>query len=71
MVEWRSVQVDTPGVLESVPTGVTAVRGATVAGFVARTPGTVNVTAYATPQCPPNAMCPMYAMLFSVRVTVT
>lgn len=71
MMEWRSIQVDMPGVLVPIPTGIAPARGVTVAGFDARTSGVVNITAYASAQCPPNAMCPMYAVLFSVRVTVT
>ncbi len=71
MTKWGPVQVDDPTVLAPVPTGITVARGYTVAGFEARSAGVANLTAYATAQCPPNAMCPMYAMLFSVRVIVT
>jgi len=49
----------------------TAVRGVTLAAFQARSQGQVDVTAYGTPNCPSGQACPMYVMLFSVRVTVT
>jgi hypothetical protein len=71
MTDWSSIQVDIPGVLVPVPTGIASARGVTVAGFDALTAGVVNITANAGPQCPPNAMCPMYEALFSVRVSVT
>jgi len=71
MTGWSGIRADDPPVLSAIPTGITVVKGASIAGFVAQAAGVTNVTAYASPQCPPNAMCPMYAMLFSVRVTVT
>jgi uncharacterized protein YceK len=49
----------------------TAVRGATLAAFQARAPGQVDVTAYAGPVCPLGQACPMYVMVYSVKVTVT
>jgi hypothetical protein len=49
----------------------TAVRGATLAAFQAKAPGQVDVTAYAGPVCPSGQACPMYVMVYSVRVTVT
>jgi hypothetical protein len=49
----------------------TAVRGATLAAFQAKAPGQVDVTAYAGPVCPSGQACPMYVMLYSVKVTVT
>jgi len=49
----------------------TAVRGATLAAFEARAPGHVDVTSYAAPVCPSGQACPMYVMVYSVRVTVT
>jgi hypothetical protein len=49
----------------------TAVRGATLAAFEARAPGHVDVTSYAAPVCPSGQACPMYVMVYSLRVTVT
>jgi uncharacterized protein YceK len=54
-----------------VDPAATAVRGVTLAAFQARAPGQVDVTAYASPICPSGQACPMYVMVFSVRVTVT
>jgi hypothetical protein len=71
MTGWGGIMADDPSVLNAIPTGIMVVKGASIAGFVAKTAGVTNVTAYASPQCPPNAACPMYAMLYSVRVTVS
>jgi uncharacterized protein YceK len=49
----------------------TAVRGATLAAFQARAPGQVDVTSYAGPVCPSGQACPMYVIVYSVKVTVT
>lgn len=49
----------------------TAVRGVTLAAFEAKAPGQVDVTAYGSPNCPSGQACPMYVMVFSVKVTVT
>lgn len=49
----------------------TAVLGATLAAFQAKAPGQVDVTAYAGPVCPSGQACPMYVMVYSVKVTVT
>jgi hypothetical protein len=49
----------------------TAVRGVTLAAFEARSPGEVDITAYAAPVCPSGQACPMYVMVFSAKVTVT
>ena len=49
----------------------TAVRGVTLAAFQARSQGKVEVTAYGSPNCPSGQACPMYAIVYSVMVTVT
>jgi hypothetical protein len=49
----------------------TAVRGVTLAAFQAKAVGQVDITAYGSPVCPSGQACPMYVMLFSVKVTVT
>ena len=54
-----------------VDPAATAVRGVTLAAFQARTQGQADVTAYASPNCPSGLACPMYVMVYSVRVTVT
>jgi hypothetical protein len=67
---WGSLRSDHEEVLAPVPTGITAARGVTIGGFKAITPGTASITAYATAVCSPGQACPMFAALFSVRVTV-
>ena len=54
-----------------VDPAATAVRGVTLAAFQAKGPGQVDITAYGSPICPSGQPCPMYVMLFSVKVTVT
>jgi hypothetical protein len=49
----------------------TAVRGVTLAAFLAKAPGQVDVSAYGSPTCPSGLACPMYVIVFSMRVTVT
>ena len=71
MNPWSPITVDDNSVLAPVPTGITAVRGATIAGFAAMQPGTATVSSYAGPLCSPGQACPQFAMLFSATVTVT
>jgi hypothetical protein len=54
-----------------VDPAASAARGVTLAAFRAQKPGSVDVTATASPVCPSGAMCPMYLALYSLRVTVT
>jgi hypothetical protein len=49
----------------------TAVRGVTLAAFQAKAAGQADITAYGSPTCPSGQACPMYVMLYSVKVTVT
>jgi hypothetical protein len=55
----------------TVNPAATAVRGVTLAAFLAKAPGQVNVSAYGSPTCPSGQACPMYVIVFSLRVTVT
>jgi len=72
MTEWQNLAVDDTSVVQPVNTGIVPPpRGATIAGFVAVRSGTANITATAGPLCSPGQTCTMYAVLFSVRVTVT
>ena len=72
MTRWQNLVADDTSVLQPVDIGIVPPpRSATVAGFVAMRPGTANITATAGPLCSPGQACPMYAVLFSVRVTVT
>jgi len=45
--------------------------GVTVAAFQARAPGQVSVTAIAGPKCAVGQVCPMYAILYSLQVSIT
>jgi len=71
MSDWGRVNVDDYTVLREVPTGITAARGVTIAGYEAARPGTATIRATATPLCSPGDACPAFAMLFEVSVTVT
>lgn len=71
MTRWGDVRADDETVLEAVPTGISAPSGQTYAGFQALKAGEATITSYATALCSPGQACPMFAMLFSVRVTVT
>jgi uncharacterized protein YceK len=55
----------------TVNPAATAVRGVTLAAFLAKAPGQVNVSAYGSPTCPSGQACPMYVIVFSMKVTVT
>jgi hypothetical protein len=54
-----------------VDTKATAPIGVTVAAFQALKTGHADVTATASPRCPPGAACPMYVAFYSLKVTVT
>ena len=71
MTDWSGVSVDNTAVLLAVPTGITAPKGVTVAGFEATSTGTATIRATAGPLCSPNQACPMFALLYEVAVTVT
>jgi hypothetical protein len=49
----------------------TAVRGVTLAAYKAVAPGEVEISAYASPNCPSGSMCPMYVAVVSIKVTVS
>jgi len=69
---WTQPRSSDESILAPIPNpAATAVRGATLAAFEARAPGHVDVTSYAAPVCPSGQACPMYVMVYSVRVTVT
>jgi len=70
MTMWSNVRSDDEAVLAPIPTGLLAPRGVTLTAFEAVTAGTASITATAGAACSPGQACPMYAVLFSVRVTV-
>ena len=72
MNNWSHPESSDASVLApAVDPAATAALGVTLAMFVAKKPGSVEVTATASPKCPPNAACPMYLALYSLKVTVT
>jgi hypothetical protein len=72
MANWTQPKSSDESILApTVNPAATAVRGATLAAFVARAAGQVNITSFASPVCPSAQACPMYVMVFSARVTVT
>lgn len=70
--EWSHPQSNDTSVLApAVDPAATAARGVTLAAFQAMKPGEANVTANASPKCPPDAACPMYVAVYMLKVTVT
>jgi hypothetical protein len=71
MTDWSGVRSSDTSVLSPIVNpAATAVRGVTLAAFQALTPGKADITATAGAACSPGQACPMYAMLYSVTVTV-
>jgi hypothetical protein len=72
MTPWADVRsTDQTVLMPVVDPAATAVRGVTLAGFQAMTPGMASIEATAGAACPPGVACPMYAILLSIEVTVT
>jgi hypothetical protein len=72
MTPWEGVRsTDQTVLMPVVDPAATAVRGVTLAGFQAMTPGTASIEATAGAACPPGVACPMYAILLSIAVSVT
>jgi hypothetical protein len=72
MTSWSNVSSSDTTVLSPIVNpAATAVRGVTLAAFQALAPGQAEITATAGAACPPGRPCPMYAVLYSVTVTVT
>jgi hypothetical protein len=71
MTNWSQPRSSNPSVLQStVDPAATAVKGMTLAAFVARAPGQVTIDATAGPLCSPGQACPMYALEYLATVTV-
>ncbi|HET7338712.1 MAG TPA: hypothetical protein VFK22_04135 [Candidatus Dormibacteraeota bacterium] len=71
-LNYQQVQSSDESVLApTVDPAATAVRGVTLAAFVARSAGTARVTAVGAPVCPSGQPCPMFAVLYTLTVTVT
>lgn len=72
MNDWSHPNSSDQSVLSPiVDPAATAAIGVTLAAFKAMKPGQVDVTANASPRCPPPQVCPMYLAVYSLRVTVT
>jgi hypothetical protein len=72
MNNWTQPRSSDESILAAtVNPAATAVRGVTLAAFLAKAPGQVAVSAYGSPTCPSGQACPMYVIVFSVKVTVT
>ncbi len=72
MTNWSNVRSSDTSVLTPIVNpAATAVRGVTLAAFQAEARGQANITATAGAACSPGQACPMYAILYSVTVTVT
>lgn len=72
MTNWSGVRSSDTSVLAPIVNpAATAVRGVTLAAFQAVAPGQAVITATAGAACSPGQACPMFAMLYSVTVTVT
>ena len=71
-IDYQQVRSSDPSILQRVvDPAATAARGVTLAAFVARSMGQATVTAVGSPVCPSGAICPAYAILYSLTVTVT
>jgi hypothetical protein len=71
-IMWQQVKSSDTTILEpTVNPAATAMRGVTLAAFRARSAGEVKVTAVGTAVCPSGQPCPMFAMLYTLTVTVT
>jgi hypothetical protein len=72
MTDWANVRSSDTSVLSPIVNpAATAVRAVTLAAFQALAPGQADITASAGAACSPGQACPMYALLYSVTVTVT
>jgi len=72
MTTWSNVRSSDTSVLTPIVNpAATAVRGVTLAAFQGEARGQAVITAVAGADCSPGQACPMYAILYSVTVTVT
>ncbi|HEV2476467.1 MAG TPA: hypothetical protein VGX22_07990 [Candidatus Dormibacteraeota bacterium] len=69
---YQQVTSTNTSILEStVNPAATAVLGVTLAAFKARAAGVARVTAVGAPVCPSGQACPMFAVLYTLTVTIT
>jgi len=69
---YQHVASSNTSILEpTVDPAATAARGVTLAAFQARAPGEARITAVGAPVCPSGQACPMFAVLYTLTVTIT
>lgn len=70
-ISYQQVKSSDPAMLApAVDPHAAAARGVTLAAFEAKTKGQVDVTAVGSPVCTPDVACPMYAILYTLTVTI-
>lgn len=70
-LRYQQVRSSDPSILEpTVNPAATAPLGVTLAAFKADRSGQATVTAVGAPICTANQACPMYAILYTLTVTV-
>ena len=71
-MRYQQVRSSDPSILApTVDPAATAVIGVTLAAFRATATGETTVTAVGTAVCPTGQACPMYALLYTLKVTIT
>jgi hypothetical protein len=71
-INYQEVRSSDPSILQpTVHPAATAARGVTLAAFDARSAGQAEVTAVGSPICASGQPCPMFAILYTLSVTVT
>jgi len=71
MTNWTRPSSSDPSVLTAtVDPAAMAMRGVTLAAFVATTPGQATIQSSAGPLCSPGQACPMYVMEYLATITV-
>jgi hypothetical protein len=71
-LNYQQVRSSDTSILEpTVDPAATAARGVTLAAFKATSAGQAQVTAVGAPVCPSGQACPMFAVLYTLTVTVS
>ncbi len=71
-LRYQQVTTNDESILQPIVNpAATSVVGVTLAAFQARAPGQAQVTAVGAPVCPSGQACPMFAVLWTLTVTVT
>jgi len=68
---WSQPQSSDPSIVKPVFVPAMVPQGETLAAFQAVAPGEAQITAISGPSCVAGQACPMYAILYSLRVSVT